>query len=53
MICRALVTFGGVVSMRKDEVREITDKKVASDLLRAGYVQEIKKEVKTQKGAKK
>lgn len=39
---RALETFAGKVSMIKDEVREILDKDVVNDLLRAGYIEEVK-----------
>lgn len=39
---KALVSFTGKVSMTMDEVREISDKSVAKDLLQAGYIEEIK-----------
>lgn len=39
---RALVTFSGKVSMVKDQVREIKDKEIVEDLLKAGYIEEIK-----------
>ena len=38
----ALVSFSGVLQMRKGEVKAITDKKVVADLLRAGYIKEVK-----------
>lgn len=41
---KAIKSFSGVVSMRKGETREITNAAVAADLLRAGYVVEIKPE---------
>lgn len=40
---KALVSFSGVISMRKGEVKAITDKEVIADLLRAGYIEEVKK----------
>ena len=39
---RALVSFTGLVSMSKDEVREISDLSLANDLLNAGYIEEVK-----------
>ena len=39
---RALVGFSGLVSMKKGEVKAIKDKKVVKDLLKAGYIEEIK-----------
>ncbi len=50
---RALTTFVGAISMRKGEVRAIENKAVAADLLRAGYIEEVKTEPKKKKGAKK
>ena len=43
---RALTTFVGAISMRKGEVRAIENKTVAADLLRAGYIEEVKTEKK-------
>ena len=55
---KALVNFGGVVSMHVGEVKDISDVNIAKDLLRAGYIEEIKpaekakpKTTKTEKGA--
>ena len=39
---KALITFGGLVSMRKGETKEISDISIAKDLLRAGFIEEIK-----------
>lgn len=39
---RALVGFSGLINMRKDEVREIKNKEIIEDLLKAGYIEEIK-----------
>lgn len=51
---RALKSFGGKISMRKGEVKAITDMAVVADLTRAGYIEEIKPEKKPQaKTAKK
>ena len=40
---KALKSFSGKISMRKGEVRAITDKAVVADLIRAGYIEEVKK----------
>lgn len=45
---KALVSFAGKISMMMGEVREISDLSLASDLIRAGYIEEMKK-----KGQKK
>ena len=39
---RAKVGFSGLISMRKGEVRQIKDKNIVKDLLKAGYIEEIK-----------
>jgi hypothetical protein len=39
---KAKVSFSGVVSMNVGEVADIADVNIAKDLLRAGYVEEIK-----------
>ena len=44
MKVRALISFSGLVSMRKGEVKEIRDKNIVTDLLRAGYVEQIEKQ---------
>lgn len=38
---KALVSFAGRVSMYKGQVKNLTDKDVIADLLRAGYIEEI------------
>ena len=43
---RALVSFSGLVSMRKNEVKDIRDKAIVTDLIRAGYVEPIEKQKK-------
>lgn len=41
---RALISFSGLVSMRKGEVGEISDPAISEDLLKAGYIEEVKSE---------
>ena len=41
---RAKIGFSGLISMKKNEIREIKDKKIVKDLLKAGYIEEIKPE---------
>lgn len=41
MAYRALVSFAGLVSMKKGETKEIKDQEVVNDLLRAGYIEEV------------
>ena len=43
MKVKALVSFSGLVSMRKDEIKEINDKNIVTDLIRAGYIEPIEK----------
>lgn len=51
MKIKALVNFSGVFSMHKGEVRECSNDATLKDLLKAGYVEEVKSE-KTKKGVK-
>lgn len=39
---KALVSFGGKISMVEGEVREINDKEIVKDLLNAKYIEEVK-----------
>lgn len=39
---KAIKSFSGLVSMRGGEVKDITDTYIANDLLKAGYIEEIK-----------
>lgn len=39
MLLKALVSFGGKISMYAGEVREVEDDAIVQDLLRAGYVE--------------
>lgn len=60
---RALVSFSGIISMAMGEIREIDDEPIAKDLLRAGYIEELKematkvaessKETKNKRGVRK
>ena len=42
MMYKALISFTGIVSMTKGEVREISDLAIANDLLKVKYVEEVK-----------
>jgi hypothetical protein len=46
---KALVGFSGLVSMKKGEVKEIKDKHIVDDLLKAGYIEPIEKPKATTK----
>ena len=39
---KAKVSFSGVVSMNVGEIKEIADVSIAKDLLKAGYIEEVK-----------
>lgn len=39
---RAKVSFTGLITMKKGEEKEIKDKKLVKDLLKSGYIEEIK-----------
>ena len=43
---QALKSFGGKVSMKKGDIKEINDVTIANDLLNAGYIKEVKQDVK-------
>lgn len=49
---KAKVTFGGVVSMTAGEVKDIPDVTIAKDLIRAGYIVEVKPAEKVNKTTK-
>jgi len=51
MRIKALVSFSGALSMRIGEEREYDNEVILSDLLQAGYIDEIKPE-KTKKAEK-
>ena len=48
---KALTSFSGIVSMYEGETREIDDAAIVADLLRAGYVEEVKPKGRTKKTA--
>ena len=50
---KATRTFGGIIRMRKGDVREIKDEEIAKDLLNAGYVIELADESKPKTSSKK
>jgi hypothetical protein len=39
---RAIIGFSGLINMKKGEVKEIKDKALVKDLLKAGYIEEVK-----------
>jgi hypothetical protein len=39
---KALKSFSGIISMHEGETREINDADVVDDLLKAGYIEEVK-----------
>lgn len=39
---KALVSFSGIISMAMGEIREISDKSIADDLLKNNYIIELK-----------
>ena len=41
---KALTSFAGKISMHQGEEREIADKDIISDLLKAGYIEKVKPE---------
>lgn len=43
---KALKSFGGKISMKKGETKDINDENIANDLLNAGYIEEIKEDLK-------
>ncbi|MEL3956917.1 hypothetical protein NST17_06865 [Caldifermentibacillus hisashii] len=42
MKVKALVSFAGKVTMAKGEVKEIKEKEIYQDLIKANYVEEVK-----------
>jgi hypothetical protein len=41
---KAIVGFSGLITMKKNEIKEIKDKALVKDLLKAGYIVEVKLE---------
>lgn len=51
---RALKSFSGIVSMAEGEVKDISDTLIVNDLVKAGYIEEVKPaEGKAKEPAKK
>ena len=46
---KALVGFSGKVTMRKGEIKEIKNKEIVVDLIKAGYIEPIEKPKTTKK----
>jgi len=44
---RAKVSFSGIISMAAGQVAEIADPAIAKDLLKAGYIEEVKPATKS------
>ena len=43
---KAIKTFAGIkIAMKKGDIKEYIEEEIAKDLLRAGYIEEIKEEV--------
>ena len=50
---RALKGFSGLISMHKGDVKEIKDKYIVDDLLKAGYIEAVEKPKTTKKTSSK
>lgn len=50
---KATKSFGGIIRMKKGDVKEIKDEEIAKDLLNAGYVIELADESKPKTSSKK
>ncbi len=46
---KAVVSLCGKISMAYGEIKEIKDKEIAKDLLKAGYIVEVPEEKKAKK----
>lgn len=46
MTYKAKIDFTGVLSMNAGETADIADESIAKDLLKAGYIEEVKAEKK-------
>ena len=49
---RAKKTFVGALKMRRGQIREISDAALVSDLLRAGYIEELEPSKKAARATK-
>ena len=50
---RALISFSGIISMAKDEIREIKDEYLIKDLIKSGYIEAIHNEKPKEEKPKK
>lgn len=50
---KATTSFTGLITMAKGQVRDISDKALAKDLLKAGYLEEVKTKTPKKEAAKK
>lgn len=50
MLVKAKTSFAGTMTMYKGEVKECDDEAVLQDLLKAGYIEEVKGETTTKGG---
>ena len=46
---KALKSFCGIVTMYKGEIKEIKDKEIVNDLLKAGYIEKVTQTKRTKK----
>jgi hypothetical protein len=46
---KALVSFSGSISMSKGQVKEIKDKEIIKDLIKAKYIEEVPQEKEVKK----
>lgn len=46
MRVKALTNFSGLISMSKGEEKDINDKFIIEDLIKAGYIEEVKSKKK-------
>ena len=52
MKVKAKVSFSGIISMGKGQVKDIADEAIIKDLLKAGYVEEVKDPAKEEQEPK-
>ena len=52
MLVKAKLSFTGVISMTKGDVREISDQSIVDELLKVNYIEEAKPKAKRKKGEK-
>ena len=49
---KALVSFSGNISMSKGQIKEIKDKELIKDLIKANYIEEVPQEKEIKKNKK-